>query len=640
MYHLQRFGLVTLIAAVLLCAFGPVESEAFQKGKKKKKQEDAKNQHPALLAVGDSSSIPPRPRDKVICFALYTTHNNILKLSAHLYPLDKEEEHKVTLEVMRDGKWTPIATAAVHPVGWTATFRVEKWDMSKDVKYRVRHAGGSTYEGLIRRDPVEKDTIVAVAFTGNSPGPGGGTISKKDVVDNVRKVDPDILLWTGDQVYNHQRHTEHWLTFGETFGDILRDRPTVTIPDDHDVGQPNLWGGGGRKVDLDTKGGYTRPADYVKMVERQQTSHLPDPYDPTPIEQGIGVYYTSLNLGGVDFAIVEDRKFKSGPFDLDIVGRKLGPRPDHIEVPGFNPKDFDKPGLTLLGERQLRFLDDWGKDWDDARFKVVVSQTVWSMASTYHSATKKFYHADFDANGWPQTPRDKAVDAMRRCFAFHVCGDQHLGTIVQYGIDDWRDAGYAFCVPSVANLYPRWWISKEKGKNAEPGAQEHTGDFHDGFGNKLTVYAHTNPVETGREPAELHDRMPGWGVVRLDKKTRKITMECWPRMVDPTDPASKQYAGWPRTIHLYDNYGRDAKAYLPALTVKGQTDPIVQVIDEKSGDVVYTLRIQGTAWKPKVFHEGAYTVKVSKGKQTKVFTGIRSVGKDSDAKLEVDLSAP
>src|SRR5690606_18686342 len=123
--------------------------------------------------------------------------------------------------------------------------------------------------------------------------------------------------------------------------------------------------------------------------EHQQTSHLPDPYDPTPIEQGIGVYYTSLNVGGVDFAIVEDRKFKSGCFDLDIVGKNLGPRPDHVEVPDYNPKDFDKPGLTLLGERQLKFLDAWGKDWENAMFKVVVSQTVWSMASTYHSSTKK-----------------------------------------------------------------------------------------------------------------------------------------------------------------------------------------------------------------------------------------------------------
>jgi hypothetical protein len=596
-------------------------------------------QYPALLKVGDQSRIAPVPRDKVICFTLYTVQDGILKLSAQLYPLNKDEEHKVTLEVMRGGKWAPIARADVHPVGWTATFRVEKWDSGKDVRFRVRHAGGSTYEGLIRKDPVGKRTIVAAAFTGNSPGPGGGKISKRDVVDNVRKINPDVLLFTGDQVYNHTRHTEHWLKFGETFGDLTRDRPTVTIPDDHDVGQGNLWGGGGRKIDLDTKGGYVRPAEYVKMVERQQTSHLPDPVDPRPIGQGIGVYFTRLNVGGIDFAIIEDRKFKSGCFGIVKIP-EMGPRPDHIDKPGFDPSKFDLPGKKLLGERQLKFLHAWGKDWHGAVMKAVVSQTTWSMLSTYHSRDKKFYYADFDANGWPQTGRNKAIDAMRRCFALHICGDQHLSTIAQYGIDDWRDANYSFCVPSIANLYPRWWIPKQKPKNPEPGAQEHTGDYLDGFGNKVTVYAHTNPHKTGRKPAELHDRMPGYGIVRFDKKTRQITLECWPRMVDPTDPKSKPYTGWPRTIHQYDNYGREAWGYLPALEVKGQEDPVVQVIDEGKKEVVYTLRIQGTKFRPKVFAKGTYTVIVGEGPKRKEIEGVRARAADaSPAKpLEVELS--
>ena len=49
------------------------------------------------------------------------------------------------------------------------------------------------------------------------------------------------------------------------------------------------------------------------MVQRVQTSHLPDPFDPTPVLQGICVYYTDLLWGGVSFAILEDRKWKSAP---------------------------------------------------------------------------------------------------------------------------------------------------------------------------------------------------------------------------------------------------------------------------------------------------------------------------------------
>ena len=94
-----------------------------------------------------------------------------------------------------------------------------------------------------------------------------------------------------------------WLLFGRQFGDIIRDRPTICIPDDHDVGQGNLWGEGGKQALLPgaADGGYRMPPDYVRMVERAQTSHLPDPYDPTPIERNIGVYYTSLNVAGIDW---------------------------------------------------------------------------------------------------------------------------------------------------------------------------------------------------------------------------------------------------------------------------------------------------------------------------------------------------
>ena len=45
--------------------------------------------------------------------------------------------------------WSTARTEIVNP-GWTAPFRVEKWDMTKDVPYRVRHSGGAVYEGIIR----------------------------------------------------------------------------------------------------------------------------------------------------------------------------------------------------------------------------------------------------------------------------------------------------------------------------------------------------------------------------------------------------------------------------------------------------------------------------------------------------------
>jgi hypothetical protein len=217
-----------------------------------------------------------------------------------------------------------------------------------------------------------------------------------------------------------------------------------------------------------------------------------------------------------------------------------------------------------------------------------------------------------------------------------ICGDQHLGTIIHHGINNWNDAGYSLCVPSIANLYLRWWAPLEPGRNREPGAPEYTGEFLDGLGNKITMLAVANP-----DPQENHDKLTtraaGFGVVKFNKKTREITMECWPRSVDITDSNTRQYPGWPRTIQQTDNYARKAVAYLPAIEVQGMTNPVVQVIDESSGEIVYTLRINGTSFKPRVFKVDEYTVNIGQQgtSQMKTLTGIRPLEGGRSEKISV-----
>jgi hypothetical protein len=580
--------------------------------------------------------IPEVSRDKVICFCLYTVQNNVLKMTAQLYPLRDGESRTVRLEVKQGQSFKQIAEAPVIEQGWTATLRVEHWDSTKDVEYRVAHGEKAYYEGTIKKDPVNKDEIVVAAFTGNSIYPGhGGDIPKTDIVANIKKIKPDLLFFSGDQVYDHFKHYAYWLKFGRDFGEIIRNIPTVTIPDDHDIGQGNLWGQGGRlsQTRAGHDGGYAAPLEYVKEVERAQTSHLPDPYDPTPVERGIGVYYTSLTIGRISFAILEDRKFKSGPEGLVP---KRGPRPDHVTDPNYDPKSVDVPGAVLLGERQLTFLRDWGADWRDCDMKCVLSQTVLCGGAHLHGRRNNRLVADLDSNGWPQSGRNRALREIRKAFAFMIAGDQHLATIIHHGVDDWNDSGYSMCVPSIANLYLRWWVPLEPGKNREPGAPEHLGEFHDGLGNKIKMLAVANPT-----PEENHDKLTtraaGFGVVRFNTKTRKITIECWPRNVDVASLAAEQYPGWPRTIDQIDNYGRKAVAYLPTLRVRGAANPVVQVIDQDDDEIVYTLRIKGRRFQPKVFKQGTYTIKVGEPAENhwKILRNIRPLGPGQEKTLPV-----
>jgi len=481
-------------------------------------------------------------RDQVVAFGLYTVSKGVLKLSAQLYPLYPDETRTLRLETLKDQQWQEIATEEVNDLGWSALFRIENWDASLDVAYRLRHGKKAMYEGLIRHDPVEKDQIVVATFSCSSNRDRG---DRESYVRNVEYLDPDLIFLAGDQSYDHTEHTASWLLFGSQFGEIWRERPCISIPDDHDIGQPNLWGESGKVSTLSgaSDGGYTYHSEYVKMVERCQTANLPDPFDPTPIQQGIGVYYTNLLLGEVDFAILEDRKFKTGP-----AGKipQQGPRPDHINDPSYDPTTIDVPGLVLLGERQLDFLDQWSTWKEGVKMRAVLSQTGFCGAAHLHGSFDNRLHADLDSNGWPQTGRKNALRAIKKAGAVHIGGDQHISTVLQHGIDEFHDGPWAFIVPaSVNTIYKRWWWPEDE----QPGPNNDsesplpwTGDYLDGMDNKITMHAYANP-ENISEGA-------GFGLIRFDKPTNEVTFECWPRDVFVLEKGAAQFPGWPVTVQL------------------------------------------------------------------------------------------
>jgi hypothetical protein len=561
------------------------------------------------------------PRNEVVAFAVYTHDHGILKLTAQLFPLLPDESREVRLEFQQeDGSWQEAAKQNVIELGWSAHFRIDNWNNKRDVQYRIRHGQEAQFTGLIRKDPIDQNTIVVANLSCNSsrtPGP------RPLMIENLKKLDPDVLFFAGDQSYHHTEHTYGWLEFGIQFRDVLKDRPVITIPDDHDVGQANIWGENGKQATTPSgpSGGYFYPPKYVNMVQRCQTWHLPDPFDDTPIERGIGVYYTDLTVGGINFAIVEDRKFKSGP-----EGKipPMGPRPDHINDPAYDREAVDLPGLQLLGNRQLEFLSQWSQDWTDADMKCVLSQTAFCGAVHLHGTEENRLLADLDSNAWPQTGRNKALREIRRAWAPHLCGDQHLAVVIKHGIDEFRDGPFAFTSPAIVNtIYGRWWwpVDKKPGANSVPDSPlPWTGDYLDGLGNKITMLAYANPPNRKDEK----QRGDGFGIVRFNKANRQVTVECWPRFANIDDGDTAQFPGWPVTFNYRDNDGRQPVGYLPELIVTGAARPVVQVIDETTDEILYTVRAESNRFWAPVYAAGNYTLKVGKQKPNlESFNGLK-----------------
>ncbi|MFC1565001.1 alkaline phosphatase D family protein, partial [candidate division KSB1 bacterium] len=567
------------------------------------------------------------------------------------------------------GSWETIGEEKIDPMSRTAVFRIENWNSEIDIPYRLLYdlynkngVKEYLYEGTVRKEPLAGDEIVVAGFTGNNDL----GFPNNEIVRHLKYHDPDLMFFSGDQIYEGvggfgvQRapvdkacldYLRKWYLLGWSFSELMRDRPAVCIPDDHDVYHGNVWGQGGKATDntgdgayQQDSGGYKMPPEWVNMVQRTQTANLPDPYDPAPVLQNIGVYYCNMNYGGISFAVIEDRKFKTAPKALVPKGEIWNGWP---QSDNFNAaEESDVPGAVLLGERQLGFLKDWASDWSYGTWmKVLLSQTIFANVATLPEDAKsgavipglpileKAGYAenekivnDFDSNGWPQTGRKKALREMRKAFAFHIAGDQHLGSTIQYGVDTWRDAGFAFCVPAVSNIWPRRWYPPYPGGNRESGSPEYTGDYRDGFGNYMTVHAVSNPYRTGKIPVNLYDRATGYGIIRFKKEDRTIMIECWPRWSDPSLPDAEQYPGWPITVSQFDNYGRQPEGFLPLLEITGITDPVVQVINRKDNEIVYTIRIKGSEYRPKVFEQGEYTIRIGEPDtgQIRVFGDIRS----------------
>jgi alkaline phosphatase D len=507
----------------------------------------------------------PERAEGPVLGTLYTLNGPVLKLTAQLFPLGDGDPRELRLQTRRPGgAWEDAGVAPVGP-GFAAAFRVTGWDGAAGRDYRVLWGAGTAeeqaFEGTVAADPAGDELRVGLLDcaihsyrplnVGSDPHdrlPGSDPLGLytgrnlyfpyAELVAGLGRRKPQLLAAVGDQYYEHRPTTREqgpepvldvlyrWYLWLWAFRDLTRSVPTVVLVDDHDVYHPNLWGNAGAPAPGGDyrQGGYRHPAAWVNLVQRVQTSHNPDPHDPAPVAQGIGVYYGAFRYGGVGFALVEDRKFKNGDKDnRDPAGRR-----------------YD---LTILGDRQERFLADWAAT-DPGSPKICFSQTLWGCLQTDERGRAQF-DADADA---AVAARRTALELVKRAGALLLSGDQHLASLVRHGLDGFDDGPVQFVAPAAGSAWQRWF--EPAGGLPNPGGTPHTGDFTDAYGNRMRVLAVANPRLTkaafradrrGRN-AELGDRRrkrEGYGLVRVDKAGRRFVIECWPW------DGGEQFEGWP-----------------------------------------------------------------------------------------------
>lgn len=507
-----------------------------------------------------------------ILWTQYTLSRGALKLAALFPPLGDNDEWTARLERLRGGAWEPVASAPIDRLSRVAVFRPDSWNDTRDVDYRVAYRWldqDHYWSGVVRKDPRNSERLRIGVFSCDH----GEVFPQHRMVRNVTLQDPDIVFFAGDQIYESfggfgvargkpseeamLDYLRKYWQFGWTWRSILKDRPSIIIPDDHDVFQGNIWGQGGRPLPRSSdgpgfeKGGFLMEVDWVNAVQRTQSGHLPDAVDPEACESGIEVYFTELRYGGASFAIIEDRKFKTGPADILSSEQRAAGRSD--------PHVVDVEGAELLGPRQEAFLRKWARDSVDADFRLVCSQTIFCKATTHSGASLARRETDLDCGGWPQTARNRALAILRPVQdVIMLHGDQHIGSLVRHGIDAWEDGPIAFMAPGTSNGFPRAWWPEQPGGNRRAGAPAWTGRYRDGLGNRITVLGAANPEtnsntkegQAGLNAEEVaHIKGSGHGIVILDRTARTATFGIWRHAFDAAKPEPQdQFSGFPFVI--------------------------------------------------------------------------------------------
>lgn len=525
-----------------------------------------------------------------IAGTLYSVTDSKLKLSAHLLPIGQSDSKTVRLRYRPEGSAASWRTARTEiGPGYTAQFRIDDWDSTQAWDYRVAYEDSTgqewQYDGRIDADPggtgelvigllscmevcvrhLDREKTPSDYSQTSIPGrytPGNITFPYETLTQNIETHDPDLLVCVGDQVYENKPteapgrddpeldYLYKWYLWLWSVRNLTRNTPTIVLVDDHDVYQPMLWGSGGDRTSMGNlrDGGYVGSVEFVNRIQHIQCGHNPDPYDPTPTEGGISVYYGAFTYGGTSFAMLEDRKFKTGPNETESRTEREA---------------------ELLGERQEEFVEAWAANADGVAATVCLTQTCFAAPLTISggqpATPEEAPKSSFETNGFPKEGRDRAVELLRDAGALVLAGDLHLPMLLRHGLETHTDGVVQFVGPGGSAPFVRWFDPAEPLPNGRE--YPNTGTFTDAFGNKVRMLAVKNPdvsaetFEREYTGIHLHDRekrSDGYGVVRVNHEDEVFVIECWPWFVDPTADDAEQFPGWPYRLS-FDETARGSR---------------------------------------------------------------------------------
>ena len=109
-------------------------------------------------------------------------------------------------------------------------------DPSSTYHYRVRGVDGLSLKGSMRTAPVGEDSCFGFAVVGDS---GSGGKGQQAVAGLLRRLEPDLILHTGDVVYPAGQERHYDRRFFAPYRDLVKTVPLFPVLGNHDVRKGN-----------------------------------------------------------------------------------------------------------------------------------------------------------------------------------------------------------------------------------------------------------------------------------------------------------------------------------------------------------------------------------------------------------------
>lgn len=411
-----------------------------------------------------------------ILWSHYTQHQNSLKLMVHL---DVNPEtpisETVKLSLKTDKGWQKVAEKQMYTLASTALFDMKKWPNNHTVTYKVA-TDDSELIGTIRAIPEKNKQLKLLALSLTDVA----QLPSSEVVKQMIEQQPDMVVFSGFRASLDQPaknvsqiatgmnlYLQEYRKFGIAFKDILKSYPSIIITHSSDIYRSDshpIW---------------------INSSELTQTGTLPKSYFEGVNDDRILSYFTALEYGDIELAILEDRKFLRNDQE------------------------------TFLGAKQEEFLQQWSNDLKESgKLGLVISSNTWIPF------TKDMVHL-------PR--RDQTLNLIGEAPVVMIHSSQQNkqgntpGAILKHGINQWSDGPLAYSLPPF----------KVSSKTIDP--VEINSNFKTDLDQKCSI--------------ERIIAKNGFGIITCDSERSSISLDFHPLEKQSAKSGDSSEAdGWPYTV--------------------------------------------------------------------------------------------